>query len=268
MPTLDVNGTTLNYEVTGQGEPLLFLHGLGSCLQDWEFQVPEFSRDHRVIAFDLRGHGDSSRPPGPYSMPMFAADAAGLLRALGVQSAHVVGVSLGGGIAFQMAVSYPALVKSLVIVNSGPDATIRTFPQRLMVTSRFAMVRLLSFRKVGEAVSKKLFPEPELAGVRASFIERYARNDKKSYLATLRAFVGWSVLAQIGEIACPTLAIAADHDYTPLALKEAYVAKMPAAKLVVVPDSRHALPVERPQRFNAVLRAFLEEHSGHAASVR
>jgi pimeloyl-ACP methyl ester carboxylesterase len=268
MPTLDVNGTTLNYEVTGQGVPLLFLHGLGSCLQDWEFQVPEFSRDYRVIAVDLRGHGHSARPPGPYSMQMLAADAAGLLRGLGVEPAHVVGVSLGGGIAFQMAVSDPSLVKSLVIVNSGPDATIRSFRQRLMVLSRFAMVRLLSFQKVGEAVSKKLFPGPDLAGVRSSFIERYARNDKASYLATLRAFIGWSVLAQIGSIACPVLVIAADQDYTPLALKEAYVAKIPGAKLVVVPDSRHALPVEKPQRFNAVLRTFLEEQAGHATSVR
>ncbi len=255
---LDVNGIQLYYEVTGRGAPLLFLHGLGSCSQDWEFQVAEFSKDFRVITVDLRGHGHSDRPHGPYTMEMLAADAAGLLRALGVESAHVVGLSLGGGIAFQMAVSFPSLVKSLVVVNSAPDATIRTFKQRLMVASRIAMVRLLGFRRVGEALSKKLFPEPELAGIRAAFVERYVHNDRHGYLAAVRAFIGWSVASDIGIIACPTLVIAADNDYTPVALKEAYVAQIPGAKLVVIPDSRHALPVERPQSFNAVLRVFLE----------
>jgi pimeloyl-ACP methyl ester carboxylesterase len=201
-------------------------------------------------------------------MTMFASDAAGLLRALGIESAHVVGVSLGGGIAFQMALTFPSLVKSLVIVNSAPDATVRTLKQRLMVASRFAMVRLLGLPRVGKALAKKLFPEPELGGVRATFVERFARNDRASYLAAIRAFLGWSVLPQIGNIACPTLVIAADHDYTPVAVKEAYVSLIPGSKLVVIPDSKHAVPVERPQPFNAALRAFLEGQSARPASLR
>jgi 3-oxoadipate enol-lactonase len=267
MPTLDVNGIRLHYEVTGRGTPLLFLHGLGSCCQDWEFQVAEFSKDYQVITLDLRGHGQSAKPRGPYSMLMLASDAAGLLRALGIDAAHVVGLSLGGGIAFQMAVSFPALVKSLVIVNSAPDAKIRTLRQRLVVAMRFAMVRLLGLRTVGKALSKKLFPGPDLAGVRADFMERFVRNDRDSYLAALRALIGWSVSSQIESITCPTLVIAADNDYTPVAMKEAYVAQIPGAQLVIVPDSRHALPVEKPQRFNAVLRAFLEEQLARAPSL-
>jgi 3-oxoadipate enol-lactonase len=129
-----------------------------------------------------------------------------------------------------------------------------------LVATRFAMIRLLGFPRVGKALAKRLFPGADLAGVRAVFLERFVRNDRKSYLAALRAFLGWSVAAQIGTIICPTLVIAAADDYTPVAAKEAYVAKIPGAKLVVVPDSRHALPVEKPQQFNAVLRAFLEEH--------
>jgi pimeloyl-ACP methyl ester carboxylesterase len=264
MPTLDVNGIRLYYELSGQGEPLLFLHGLGSCSQDWEFQVAEFAKDFRVITGDLRGHGQFARPRGPYSMQMLASDAAGLLHALGVEAAHVVGLSLGGAVAFQMAVSFPSLVKSLVIVNSGPDAKIRTVRQRLMVASRFAMVRLLGLRRVGEALSKRLFPGPDLAGVRATFMERFVRNDRDSYLAALRALLGWSVISQIGNISCPTLIIAADNDYTPVATKEAYVTKIPGAKLVVIPDSGHALPVEKPRSFNTALQTFLEEQSSRA----
>jgi 3-oxoadipate enol-lactonase len=261
MPTLALNGTEIYHEEAGEGTPLLFVHGLGSSAQDWEFQAAEFSKDYRVITLDLRGHGRSGKPPGPYTMEMFARDAVGLLHAVSVQSAHVVGVSLGGGVAFEMAVRFPSAVRSLVIVNSGPDAKIRSFRQRLLVWTRMLMARFLSFRKIGETVGKKLFPEPELAGVRAMFVERYARNDRQGYRASLRAFIGWSVASQIESIACPTLAIAADNDYTPVALKEAYVRRMPGAELVVIPDSRHALPMEKPQQFNAVLRAFLERHA-------
>jgi 3-oxoadipate enol-lactonase len=268
VSTLDVNGTGLYYEVTGRGTPLLFLHGLGSCSQDWEFQVAEFSKDYQVITLDLRGHGQSAKPRGPYSVEMLASDVAGLLRALGVEAAHVVGLSLGGAIAFQMAVSFPTLTRSLVIVNSAPDAKIRTLRQRLLVATRFAMVRLLGLRRVGNALSKNLFPGPDLAGVRAVFMERFARNDRDSYLAALRALLGWSVSAQVELITCPTLAIAADNDYTPVAIKEAYVAKIPGAKLVIVPDSRHAMPVEKPQLFNSALRAFLEEQSARSAALR
>jgi pimeloyl-ACP methyl ester carboxylesterase len=262
MPMLEVNGTSLCYDVRGQGPPVLFLHGLGSSLHDWQFQVAEFGEDYQTITFDLRGHGGSARPRGPYSMDTFAADAAGLLRCLGIESAHVVGISLGGGIAFQMAVSFPGVVKSLVIVNSAPDATVRTFKARLMVAARIGMVRVLGLRRVGIALSNRLFPGPDPAGVRAAFLERFVHNDRDSYLAAIRAFIGWSVASQIEKIACPALVIAADNDYTPLAVKEAYVAKMPNAKLVVIPDSRHAVPVERPAGFNAVLRTFLEAQSG------
>ncbi len=268
MPMLDVNGTALYYEVTGHGPPVLFLHGLGSCLQDWELQVEAFSGDYQVITFDLRGHGKSAKPPGPYSMEMLASDAAGLLRALGIESAHVVGLSLGGGVAFQMAVSYPSMVKSLVVVNSTPDAAVRTSRERLMVLTRFAMIRWLGFRRFGRVLADKLLPGPELAGVRATFIERYARNDRGGYLAAMRAFIGWSVLSQVENITCPTLIVTADNDYFPVAAKEAYVAKIPGAKLVVVPDSRHALPAEKPRSFNAVLKTFLDAQSGRAPSSR
>src|SRR5690348_13398274 len=99
MPKISANGIEVYHEVQGEGEPLLFIHGLGSGTRDWEYQVEHFSRSFRVIAYDLRGHGQSEKPAGPYTVPLFAADASALLAALDVSSAHVVGVSLGGGVA-------------------------------------------------------------------------------------------------------------------------------------------------------------------------
>jgi len=262
MPRIRVRDIWLHYEESGAGEPLLLIHGLGSSGRDWEMQVPFFARDYRVVAFDLRGHGESDKPRGPYTMPQFAADTAGLIQALGIAPGHVVGISLGGMIALQLAVDRPELVKSLVVVNSGPEFIVRTFKERLAVLQRFLVVRLVGMRKMGEILARRLFPKPEQEALRAMLAERWAANDPRAYRDAMRAIVGWSVADRLGEIDIPTLVVAADEDYTPVWAKEAYVAKMPRAELAVIRDARHAVPVERPDEFNAVVAAFLARQRG------
>jgi pimeloyl-ACP methyl ester carboxylesterase len=261
MTSLHVRDIHLYYEVTGQGQPLLFIHGLGSSGRDWEFQVPAFCEQYQVVTFDLRGHGQSGKPHGPYSISLFAEDTAALIERLGLSPAHVVGISLGGMVALQLAVSAPGAVKSLTVVNSGPEFIIRTVRERLMVLQRQAIVRLLGMQKMGEVLSKRLFPKPEQDALRTLFVRRWAENDPRTYRDSMQALVGWSITDQLGSIQCPTLVIAADQDYTPVAAKEAYVARMPHAELVVIADSRHATPVERPEEFNAALQAFLSRHT-------
>jgi 3-oxoadipate enol-lactonase len=260
VPSLRSNGINLHYEVHGTGEPLLFIHGLGSSTRDWEAQVPAFSADYQVITFDLRGHGQSDKPAGPYSMAMFTLDAIGLLKALRVEQAHVVGLSLGGGVAFQLTVDAPGLVRTLTIVNSAPELILRSFKDRVTIWQRLAIVRLMGMRKMGEVLGTRLFVSPEQAALRRTFVSRWSENDPRAYLAAMRAMVGWSVTARLGSIRCPTLVLTADQDYTPLALKQAYTAQIPGAELVVIPDSRHALPMERPQEFNQALLGFLGRH--------
>lgn len=257
MPKQRVGDVDTYYEITGQGDPILFIHGLGSSTRDWEVQVDFFSPHYQVVTYDVRGHGQSDKPPGPYSVPMFAGDAAGLLRALDVAPAHVVGISMGGIIAFQLALDKPELVRSLVIVNSGPEMVTRTLRDRLAILQRLLLFRLLSMRQIGLLLSKRLFVKPEQEELRQEFVERWAQNDKRAYMEATRALVGYSVADRIGEIAHPTLVIAADEDYTPVSAKEAYVAKMQRAELVVIEDSRHASTVERPDQFNQALMAFL-----------
>jgi pimeloyl-ACP methyl ester carboxylesterase len=255
------NNIDLHYEVNGVGQPLLFIHGLGSSGRDWGFQVKEFSKTYQVITFDLRGHGQSDKPAGPYSLSMFAADTAGLLKSLGVESAHVVGLSLGGGIAFQLAVDFPALVKTMTIVNSAPELIVRTFKDRIGIWQRFVIVRLLGMRKMGEILSKRLFPKNEHAPLRTEFVESWARNDPRAYQDAMRAMVGWSVKDKLGSIKCPVLVVSADQDYAPVSLKEEYTKLMPDARLVVISDAHHATPVEQPDKFNAVLKDFIVKYS-------
>jgi len=255
MPSIDLDGVTLVYERTGSGDPVVLIHGLGSSGLDWEDQVPALATGFQVLTVDLRGHGRSQRPPGPYSIAQFAGDVSRLLARLGVERAHVVGISMGGAVAFQLAADDPQRVRSLVIVNSAPAMPVRTLRARLMVWQRHLIVRLFGLPRLGALLARRLFPDA--AAARAVFAERFARNSTRSYLASLNALVGWSVAERLDQIRCPTLVIASDQDYTPVAAKEDYVARLPNARLVVIPDARHAVPMERPAIFNKVLGEWL-----------
>lgn len=257
MPTLQTNGIELYFEIVGQGEPVLLLHGLGSRGEDWAFQVPEFSRSFQVITADMRGHGRTAKPPGPYSLPQMAADVVGLLDGLGIESTHIVGLSMGGMIAFQIAVDHPERVRSMVIVNSGPALVPRTAAEWLKVKQRLILARMFGPAQTGKFLSTRLFPKPDQSALRDRLIELWAENDKDAYLASIHALVGWSVLERIPEIGCPVLVISGDRDYTPLSRKAEYTALIPDARLVVIEDSGHATPIDQPDKFNACVLEFL-----------
>lgn len=264
MPTLETDEATLHYEMAGEGEPLLFLHGLGSSSADWRYQIEHFARTHRCIALDARGSGasrDKRFPAGPFTVRDFARDAATLLDRLDLAPAHVVGLSMGGMIAFQLAVDQPRVVRTLTIVNSGPALVPRSLKDHVALTSRLFMARFLGPARMGRILAPKLFPGPGHASLRAEFEQRMAANDPRAYLATTRAIIGWSVSDRIGEIDVPTLVVSADGDYTPVEIKREYARRMRRAEVVVVPDSRHALPVEAPEKFNPVLERFLAAHA-------
>ena len=264
-----VDGVELYCEIAGEGEPVLLIHGLGSCGEDWAPQIAHFRRSHKVVSIDLRGHGRSSKPRDAYSIERFARDTAAVLDALKTGPAHVVGISLGGMVAFQLAVAAPQLVRSLIIVNSGPEVPAQTFKQRLPLYIRLLFIYTLGLPKMAKMIAKKLFLEPGQADLRNGFIDRLTSNEKRCYVASLRAiFAGWGVADRLGDIRCPVLFIAADQDYTPVALKQAYVDRLPDARMVVVPNSRHALPMEKPDAFNRALADFLAPLAGHADGAR
>jgi len=262
MPILNLDDIKLYYEIQGAGDPLLLIHGLGSSSRDWELQMGFFSQQYRVIVFDVRGHGKSDKPPGPYSISLFTTDTAKLLQELNASPAHILGISMGGMIAFQMAIDFPALVKSLVIVNSTPELIPRTLEDRWHMWQRLLIVRLLGMRKMGEVLGDRFFPEPEQEPLRTIFADRWAENDKPAYLETMKGVFGWSVANQLSEIRSPTMVLGSDGDYFPIEEKEAYVKKIPGAKLTVIRNARHGLPAEKPGVFNAVVAEFLAGLAG------
>ncbi|WP_437881073.1 alpha/beta fold hydrolase [Pseudomonas sp. LRF_L74] len=250
-------GCRIHYREQGHGEPLLLVHGLGSSLRDWEFQAPVLAEKYRVVSLDLRGHGESDKPRGKYSIAGFARDVAALIEHLQLPPVHLVGISMGGMVGFQLAADRAELLKSLVIVNSGPEVVAHTPGEHWQVAKRWLLARLLSLETIAKGLGRNMFPRPEQAELRARIEQRWPQNDKRAYLASLDAIIGWSVRERLPGITCPVLVISADRDYTPVAVKARYVKEMPNARLLVIEHSRHATPMDQPEIFNQALLEFL-----------
>jgi 3-oxoadipate enol-lactonase len=270
MPTLRTADAELHYDDRGRGATVVLLHGLGSSSEDWEPQAAALAPRYRVIAIDMRGSGrsrDLVHPGGPFTIAMFAADVAAVIDQLAAGPAHVVGLSMGGMVAFQLALDHPHLVRTLTIINSGPAVVPRGWQEHAMIATRLALASTWGPKGMARLLAPKLFPDN--AAARATFVERMARNDRAAYAATQRAAIGFNVLARIGAIRVPTLIVASDQDYTPVARKQAYAKLMRNARVVVVADSRHALPIEEPRKLQPILDAFLAEHAegGHDHAV-
>ncbi len=261
MPKLHINDIDISYNVTGQGEPLVLIHGLGSSKRDWELQVPFFSRWFRVITFDIRGHGGTEATAGPYSISMFASDAAALIRELNAVPAHILGISLGGIIAFQLYFDFPEIVKSLIIANSYPELVLKKLKDNLEFWRRMVLLRITGMRTLARVQSRRLFPRPDQKMLRKIASSRIAENNTRVYIDTIRAMKGWSVVNYLPEICCPTMIIAADQDYVLPDQKRKHVSLIPEAEFVILENSRHASPIDQPDAFNNIVLEFLSKHS-------
>ncbi len=260
MAEIIVGDITMYHEQSGSGDTVLFLHGLGSSSMGWQLQREVFAQKYTVLLADMRGHGRSSHPPGPYSVSQFGNDVIGLLDGLGItEPVHLVGLSMGGMIGFQLAVDYPERIGSMTIVNSGPELIGNGLRNTLLMWRRKLLINLFSLKKIGNAIAGRLFPEPEQAEFRELFVKDLLQNDKKSYKAATEALFGWSVRDRIGKISCPVLVVTADQDYTPVVVKEAYVAEIPHAELLVIENSHHATPIDQAELFNTAVLQFLSE---------
>ena len=257
MPTVHLKPISLYYEEHGSGEPLLFLHGLGTDGRSWEYQRDVFAEHFRVIVADVRGHGRSAKPLGPYSVPQFADDIFALLEHLAIDAVHLLGLSMGGMIGFQMAVDQPKRFNSLTVVNSGPGLVANNLKERWQILQRRLVLNFWSMEKVGEFIGERLFPEPRQAEYKEMFVQQMRENDPKAYKAATNALIGWSVRQRLHQIQCPVLVVSGDMDYTPVANKEAYTRLLPTARLHVVNNSRHATPIDQPEAFNTAVLQFL-----------
>jgi pimeloyl-ACP methyl ester carboxylesterase len=261
MPAQSVNGASIYYECAGHGPPLLLIHGLGSSGDDWAFQRDEFAREYRLILPDLRGSGRSAKPPGPYSIAQFSADLWALLDALGIESTNILGFSLGGAVAQEMALMRPAQVRSMVLCNALANYRTDTWRKWLEARVQVVLVHALGLRRTARLIANRLFPHEDQAPKRQRVIDVVGANPRSAYLATIHALIGWSALERIHAIACPVLILAAEFDYTPLADKRAEAMHFPQVHFVVVEGSRHGTPFDATTAFNACVLEFLAAKS-------
>ena len=256
------DGVALHVVEEGAGEPIVLLHGHTLDLRVWDELSPVWAAaGYRVIRYDQRGHGRSASPPSGYGFGDHAADLAALLRSLDAAPAHLVGLSKGGGIALELALRSPALVRSLALVGPlVPDYPLSA--ELLDSFRRFA--RAIRADGVERATREVWVDHPLIASAAAhpacgcrleAMVLAFPAGE---YLAAARDVPDrdWKVVDRLGEIAVPTLVVSGEHDVADFAAMARLVAeRIPACELAVVPGCGHLVPLERGA---AVARLVLE----------
>src|SRR4029453_2025968 len=274
MSTAKVGDLDMYYEVHGSGGPLLLIMGLAADSTAWMFQVPDFALHYRTIVFDNRGGGGHSKPPGPYTIHQMADDAAGLLDVLDVRRAHVVGVSMGGMIAQELALRHPERVRSLVLACTypEPDAEIernrRFTVERLggTVTSEGQMQ--VDFKAINpmdflQHLLPTVFNPDFIARELPKLIQVFSGAlqygfSMEAILGQVAAVMGHKATDRLHEIAVPTLVITGDADrLIPPANSDILAKHIPGATLMRVPGGSHGFNFETPEVFNRAVLDFL-----------
>ena len=260
MPTLSVNSAQIFYQETGNGYPLLMLHGLGSSGDDWWFQTPAFSSHFRVVLPNLRGHRRSSPLRGPLSIYTLAADVAQLLDALRFERAHVVGLSLGGAVAQLLAIHFPAKVNKLVLANTFAHLWPTSLREAYTLTRRVVVSRFLPPETTARVIARDLFPLPDQAALRDEVLKRIGVNDVQSYRYLVNAIRRFDSRSQLDRIAASTLLITGNRDaVVPRGCQQQLARGIRKVQWHFVRDSGHATPVDQPEEFNRVVLKFLKD---------
>ncbi len=267
-----VEDSQIYYEIhnpSDSADPgVLFLHGLGSCSEDWGLQIPVVNERHWVLTLDMPGHGRSSQPEGWPSIEEMALQVASVVKEHAELPVHVVGLSLGGAVAMQLALDHPEAVCSLTLVNT--FAKLRSgssgFFRKLV---RIAYVVLGRMDQVGQWVAAGLFPKTDQELLRQAAAERIASNPRGAYLRAIWAATRFDIRDRLNEINAPTLVVAGELDQTvSMEAKRELAGNIPGAHLVVIPDSGHATPLDAADEFNRTLLEFLSKLDGGQKGAR
>jgi len=265
VPLAELEERRVYYEEHGSGEPVLLINGLGADHTAWALQTDYLQRFFRVIVFDNPGVGRTEGPPGPYSTALFADTAAQLLRHLGIGRAHVVGASMGGLIAQQLAVRHPRLVRSLLLHCSWWRADRYT---QALIRSWQAFARAAGMLELARQIWLWVFTPRFFEERPQDFAELERRLVEDPYAQTPQAFcdqaeacLGHEALEEVRGITAPTLITVGEADIlTPPAHARALHERIPGSRLHVWPEMGHAPFWEIPDEFNALNREFLEAH--------
>lgn len=260
MRSIAVNGTRIAFVDEGSGPALVLVHGLGGSLDDWRLQWPVFAASHRVIVPDLRGFG-ASRRDEPFTIAQHARDLLALLAALGIERAAIVGLSMGGAVAMETALRAPHRVAALVLANTAPAFRLTNWERRRMAWLRVVIALFLGVGAVARLLGQAVFPARHQGRLRRRLIRRASRTSRWVYLASLRALTRWSIERRLAALRMPVLVLGAEHDFTTSAEKRAWAARLPNARFVELPGSRHHSELDSPERFNREVLGFIRSQA-------
>jgi pimeloyl-ACP methyl ester carboxylesterase len=249
---------SLHYLVRGRGEPLLLLHGLGSSGADFAYQVRALEGQFRIIVPDLPGCGHSGPLRPDCSIENFASSLWTLLDHLEIPGTSIMGYSLGGAVALEMALQRPDAVPRLALINSLASYRIDNWNKWLEARVPGALVHLLGMRLTGRLCAARMFPDPWQQSLRARAAAVIAAVPAASYLGIISALERWSATDRLAGLRSRTLVIAAEHDYTPFAEKCDLATKL-GAELIAVRGSRHGTPFDAAGITNSILIALMTD---------
>jgi pimeloyl-ACP methyl ester carboxylesterase len=271
-----VLGTPVNVVELGSGAPIVFVHGLVGSWQNWLENLPHFARGHRVVALDLPGFGASGMPADTISISGYARILDALLGELGIDAACVVGNSMGGFIAAELAIAFPQRVERLVLVSAAGISSQDMRDERGLAALRRAE-RLVTMyggwiasrsefvarrRRLRRAMLAIVCRHPER--IPAPLVaEQLHGSGTPGFVDALDALTNYPIEDRLGRIGCPTLIVWGTHDrLVPLRDADRFAAAIPGSRKLVYADTGHVSMLERPGRFNADLDAFLADDAG------
>jgi 3-oxoadipate enol-lactonase len=256
MKTAKVNGTELNYETHGkQGSTWLILsHSLACSTRMWDPQVAAFRDRYCILNYDMRGHGKSAAPAGPYTLEMLADDVLGLMKHLGIERAKYVGLSIGGMIGQHLALKEPQRFEKMVLADTGHTQTPETLKQweeRLRIAQTQGMKPL-----VAGTMERWFTPAFREKPEAKKIAELIANTPVNGYVGCGQAIMKLNTTARLKDIKLPVLAITGESDAAAAGTR--YIGEhVPGAKFVNIPQASHIANIEQPEKFNQALRDFL-----------
>jgi len=267
MPRVKANNITINYDQQGTGDPLILIPYLAADHACYAFQAQDYARSFTCISLDLRGTGETDKPGGVYSTELLADDVAAFMQAVGIQKAHISGLSLGAAIGMWLAAKYPDKVKSLSL-HSGwtkTDPFLKTVVEGWQVTAK-------ALASVPEMIILGIFPwcfTPDLYAARPDYIQSLAQFVRSRPAQPLAAFLQQSnavithdVEAQLGRIAAPTQITFGRHDLvTSTRFADGMKNNIRGSELLIFEGCAHAPIYEKVEEFNQKTLAFLQRHA-------
>jgi pimeloyl-ACP methyl ester carboxylesterase len=268
MPKVKVNDITINYETQGSGEPLILIPYLAADHACYAFQVPEYSKHFTCISLDPRGAGETDKPDGIYSTELFADDVAAFMAAIGVETAHVSGLSLGGAIGLWLASKHPERVKSLSLHSCWPKSD----PFLKAVVGNWQTIAK-GLGNIPETTIQGIFPfcfTPELYAAKPEYIEQIAafvrsrpNQPVDAFLRQSDAFIAHDALGQLSKIKAPTQITFGRQDIvTSTRFVGPFRSGVKNSELVIFEMCAHASICENVSEFNEKTLAFLKRHIG------